>query len=179
MTDLKIDDLTSNATWQDKAEWLRINGYGLSLHTLDGEDGYKWMATAEGGGREYAPTIGEAVELIYKRVTQSPYPPPDTGTFTFSSDKRRFYREEYLGIALYACSHNKNVFIRCGTVGNIDDAEKWLKGESVNKTGPDAEVAKFREWLDGEWETETEAYKKLTPQVTHTDENPIAHRNKN
>jgi hypothetical protein len=68
----KIKTITDNevSTWQDKAEWLRIHGYFLSIDALDTADidGNKWMAAIEGQGRRYTSTIEEAVEQVYEWV---------------------------------------------------------------------------------------------------------------
>lgn len=70
-----IDDHT--ATWQDKAEWLRLNSYELKIGAMgsNSDDSDKWVASIEGWQRQcYAPTIGEAVEQIYGWIIQKPFP---------------------------------------------------------------------------------------------------------
>ena len=68
-------DMMVPLTWEGKAEWLRSNGYGLTIEALgnlgtdDDSDGDKWMACIAGEGRRYALTIGAAVEQVFEWVT--------------------------------------------------------------------------------------------------------------
>ncbi len=58
-------------TWQEKAEWLRMHGYCLSIDALSSNgDKMKWKASAEGEGRRYAETIEGAIEQVYEWVTK-------------------------------------------------------------------------------------------------------------
>ena len=60
-------------TWEEKAEWLRKEGYHLIIEETGGgiepEQGWYWCASINGEGRRYAKTIGEAVEQVYEWIT--------------------------------------------------------------------------------------------------------------
>jgi hypothetical protein len=52
-------------TWQEKAEWLRENGYLLQIYALAEDSEDNWMACVGGEGRRYAKTIEVAIEQVY------------------------------------------------------------------------------------------------------------------
>ena len=56
-------------TWQEKAEWLRVHGYYLSIYALEAHSS-KWVASIEGEGTRYDMTIEGAIEQVYEWVTK-------------------------------------------------------------------------------------------------------------
>jgi len=63
----------ASMTWEDKAEWLRENGYHLIIEAL-GENDFPWRASIEGENRNYAATIPKAVNMIYKQIKKPDNP---------------------------------------------------------------------------------------------------------
>ena len=56
-------------TWQDKAEWLWLHGYDLSICAVNGIDNH-WMATINGEGRRYSSSIEDAICQVYEWVVK-------------------------------------------------------------------------------------------------------------
>lgn len=57
-------------TWQEKAEWLRVHGYVLSIDALEEDDDNRWVASIGGKGRRYALTIEDAISQVYEWITK-------------------------------------------------------------------------------------------------------------
>ena len=46
------------------------NPPNLFAESVNSEDGAKWVASIDGEGRRYAPTIGEAIEQVHEWVCE-------------------------------------------------------------------------------------------------------------
>ena len=64
--------------WEEKAEWLRINGYNINISEINGggmeeKDDYKWFGYIDKDHDDwhvYAMSIPDAVEKVYDAVRE-------------------------------------------------------------------------------------------------------------